>query len=505
MAFIIVLTFLASAFFLIPSVAPDIYYFVDNPEYVVAINTLGIPHPPGYPVMMLVGKLFSAICPCGSTTWRLNVLSALLLSLTTPIVALLLIRLRVTVVVAVASALLFVGTYYIRSTAISIEIYSFQLFTTALFLYVLVRLVEQIDGSNKRNTLWVGLAFGLCVATHPLSVLLTPGLVITFVWLQITWRSRIFAGLISVFLVALIYSYLPIRSHQENTFSVVGHYDAFGIFHPVDLRNINELYAYLSGQQFDSYFFSHGFIPTVKQITEMVTFIGTNYFWVGFAIGLWGCFLISRVGKPYLLGWASFFLLPFYFFATYTAPDKFTMLGILHLLWLYPLAVGLEWLLVDTDSRLSALILGICVLAVFIWNGNQLQTRQDTVLLDYTKAQIHSFPEDAIVIANWTPALRLMYLQHIYKLRLDLKVINVDGYYYDLNQLGEYINRQPVNKNIVVVDPNQLELNVQEIFSVFKMSPIQIHSTLSIPEEVVRLLNLDHNHDVFIAGYLLQR
>lgn len=71
------------------TVAPDLtwaHYGIDGGELVTAVYTLGVPHPPGYPTYILLGKLFSLI-PLGSIAFRLNLFSALCMSLAAAFVA----------------------------------------------------------------------------------------------------------------------------------------------------------------------------------------------------------------------------------------------------------------------------------------------------------------------------------------------------------------------------------------------------------------------------------
>lgn len=45
----------------------------DSGELITAAYTLGIAHPPGYPLWCILGKLFSLI-PLGNVAWRVNLL-----------------------------------------------------------------------------------------------------------------------------------------------------------------------------------------------------------------------------------------------------------------------------------------------------------------------------------------------------------------------------------------------------------------------------------------------
>ncbi|TFH24844.1 MAG: DUF2723 domain-containing protein, partial [Myxococcales bacterium] len=51
-------------------------YVGDSGELVAAVHTLGIPHPSGYPLYVLLGKLFTLIVPVGSIAFRMSLFSA---------------------------------------------------------------------------------------------------------------------------------------------------------------------------------------------------------------------------------------------------------------------------------------------------------------------------------------------------------------------------------------------------------------------------------------------
>src|SRR3989344_4954472 len=55
---------------------------VDTPEWVTAVSVFGIPHPPGYPLYVLLGKIWSWLLPFGSLVWQLNLFSAAMAILT---------------------------------------------------------------------------------------------------------------------------------------------------------------------------------------------------------------------------------------------------------------------------------------------------------------------------------------------------------------------------------------------------------------------------------------
>lgn len=52
-------------------------YVGDSGELVTAVDVLGIPHPTGYPLYVLLGKLWTITFPFGSVAWRMSLFSAL--------------------------------------------------------------------------------------------------------------------------------------------------------------------------------------------------------------------------------------------------------------------------------------------------------------------------------------------------------------------------------------------------------------------------------------------
>ncbi|MGH7790236.1 MAG: glycosyltransferase family 117 protein, partial [Candidatus Binatia bacterium] len=51
-------------------------YVGDSGELVAAVHVLGVPHPTGYPLYVLLGKLWSLAVPLGSIAYRMSLFSA---------------------------------------------------------------------------------------------------------------------------------------------------------------------------------------------------------------------------------------------------------------------------------------------------------------------------------------------------------------------------------------------------------------------------------------------
>lgn len=174
--------------------------------------TLGIMHPTGYPVYTLLGWAFSFV-PIGSVAYRLNLLSALYVSVALAVGTLIVRRLDVRPVIAMAAMLTvgFVPTVWL--TATRPEVHTLHLLFVALMLH---RLVIWADSGRPRDAILLAVITGLSFGNH-----MTTSLVAPFVALAAAWAGRrallerpwIVAAAAAAFILALTpYLYLPWRA-----------------------------------------------------------------------------------------------------------------------------------------------------------------------------------------------------------------------------------------------------------------------------------------------------
>ncbi len=72
--------FAASMLVYLLTIAPTLSFF-DSGEMISGAYTLGVSHPPGYPVYVTLGKLFSFI-PLGNVAFRVNLMSSFFAAMT---------------------------------------------------------------------------------------------------------------------------------------------------------------------------------------------------------------------------------------------------------------------------------------------------------------------------------------------------------------------------------------------------------------------------------------
>ena len=195
------------------TLAPTIY-IEDNPELITAAATLGIPHPSGYPLFVLLGKLFTFI-PFGSIPWRVNLMSAFFSALTISFLYLILneITRKRFISLAVSLILPFSPTYW--SQSIDAEVYTLNIFFVALLIYLLTLWSES---KSIKLLYWISFIYGLSLTNHQMMILLFPAFAV-FIYLndkKIVKRFKTIFFMLLLFLLGLsVYLYLPIRSLQN--------------------------------------------------------------------------------------------------------------------------------------------------------------------------------------------------------------------------------------------------------------------------------------------------
>ena len=177
-------TILAFAVYL-STLAPD-FTFGDSGEFVAASVTLGIPHPPGYPLYVTLGKLFSELPLPGGMGWRLNVMSALAGAVAAGLLARLLMEFltsaspmlaqRTRWWIASASGLAFAFTRTFWSQAVIAEVYTLHIALLVAALLLTERWSQRGEVRYLRAAMFL---LGLDFVAHYSSVL---------VWPVVAWR-----------------------------------------------------------------------------------------------------------------------------------------------------------------------------------------------------------------------------------------------------------------------------------------------------------------------------
>ena len=200
----------------------------DTFEFQVVIPKLGIVHATGYPLYLLLGKVWTFLIPFGSIAWRINIGTAVYALLT----AVLLYRLILALIaqiggenktspllqtIALSTALLFAITPTFWSQAVEAEVYTLH----NLFVVAALNLALALHASASRaQSTQMAVLLGLGLTNHLTTLFLAPAAVWVYLSNQDNTLSRKIVWLKWVIPAGLapliLYAYLPLRWQAVN-------------------------------------------------------------------------------------------------------------------------------------------------------------------------------------------------------------------------------------------------------------------------------------------------
>jgi len=182
----------------------------DSGELIAASRTLSIAHPPGYPLYLMVGRLFSLLLSVGSVAYRYNLMSAIIASSALVLFYLIVTRLglRRPIGVAVTLAIGSLEAFWLQAT--TAEVYALNAFFTLLLLHS--GLMGRRYG--QRSFLLLGFIGGLALSHH-LSMIYPLACALGILTVTIGIRPRPKTAVLSFLLLALglsVWLYIPVRA-----------------------------------------------------------------------------------------------------------------------------------------------------------------------------------------------------------------------------------------------------------------------------------------------------
>lgn len=171
--FVLFSYFTASAY---PTLPPG-----DSAEFVTAVDHFGIPHPPGYPLYLLVGRVFATLFPFGNIAYRLNLLSAILGVASAYLLFLALRRMNVRPWPAFLGISVALTVPAFVESAHSTEVFTLNtVFLTGL-IYLMIRQVDDGEGPLACRRMYLSaLLLGLGLCNHQTLVFAVPVLLAAY-------------------------------------------------------------------------------------------------------------------------------------------------------------------------------------------------------------------------------------------------------------------------------------------------------------------------------------
>jgi hypothetical protein len=194
------------------TLAPTVSFW-DCGEFIACSYILGVPHPPGAALYLLLGRVFSMLPLAEDIGWRVNLISAFASAATVLLTYLIILQLLrelrnqahgwVEVTAAVIGALAFAFSDSFWFNAVEAEVYALSMFFTAIVIWLILRWAEQhTEDASAKYLLLIAYLIGLAIGVHLLNVLAIPVicLIIYFKRRPFSWATFLgvtaFSGLI---------------------------------------------------------------------------------------------------------------------------------------------------------------------------------------------------------------------------------------------------------------------------------------------------------------------
>jgi hypothetical protein len=449
-------------FTLAPSVMPG-----DYAEFQMAAAILGVPHPTGYPLYILLGKLFTLL-PFGDIAYRVNLSSAVYMAgavgmlYTIGLHLLRLLRLERWWPAAVVGAGLFAVAPTVWSMALVARSYALNALLVSLVLYSLL----QWRGTGR--VLWFylsALLIGLSMVHHGTTYLLLPAYGIFLLIVEIErhkqgvdghpWLRRILG------VGALTLGYTPMLFLVYSFVWGAPYY--WG--NPATWRDFLSL---ITGGPFHNQVLAFGWDAQIERFLFGVGELSAQFTPVGIALGLLGLAVLWRAR------WVEGLLITLMIVGNFTFAMNYSLVGYLYfiptyLLWGALMTIAVGWLAMQLSrvgvarnspmrQRAVALISGLAFLLVLasltVLRYPQIDQSGQTATRDEALALLSAAPPGASIYLDWEDVSVIRYYRMVYGTRLDTALHTGDpadwpkSIYCDLENntpvyVGEFAGEQP--------------------------------------------------------------
>ena len=455
----------------------------DSGELIVVARGLGIAHPPGVPLWIILAHLASLV-PLGNVAQRINFSSALFAALTCAMLALVVAEVIITAsylaaakrrkrgtkkieelgvthpmvaAPALGAGLLLAFSRTLWSYATITEVYALNTLLILVICFLMLRwrrwIVEDRmhistvsnPGQVTRHDAFLysaALIFGLALGVHHVTVALTLPAVAVIVFRTqgvrfFTSRRFVYAALISIGALVAVYAYLPLAASRSPVIN-------WG--HP---RSLQEIWWHLTGRQYQVYF---SFKPEImgEQFAEFcrMALREFGFPWLPLSLVLAFAGLTDAFNRDRTIFW---FLLTIviadlaYALSYEIAEDKDAYYLPTFISIAIAAGLGIRWLIRSAVSKslpvakpsLAAVVAVLVVSTIALtanWPFNN--RRRYFIAHDYVDNLLKAIaPNGLLLTLDWQVVSPMFYAQEIEHLRPDVKVVDINllrrSWYFD--------------------------------------------------------------------------
>src|SRR5213596_2665890 len=476
--------FCTSAVFLVAlllyccTLAPTVT-LTDSGELIVVAHGLGVAHPPGVPLWVMLAHLASLV-PLGNVAVRINFSSALFAALASAMLTLVVAELIITAsylpktkergarkktrtadsvvdhvlifAPAVGAGLLMAFSRTLWSYATIAEVYTLNTLLILIVFFLMVRWRRRIiaDRREKRGPVtihdsWLYAAaavFGFALGVHHVTVGLTlPALAVVVYRTEglrfFTSRRLVYAALISLAAMVAVYAYLPFAASRSPLIN-------WG-----NPRSLQEIWWHITGRQYRVFF---SFSPTMMgaQFVEFCRMLLREFgpVWLPLPLVL----AVAGFATAYRQDRTTFWFLLFIVIANLAydlsyeiAEDKDAYYLPVFISIAIGAGLGIRWLIeltavksisLGTSYRVAAIAVLVTSATAFAGNWPFNNRRHYFIAHDYVENLLSGVqPNGLLLTQDWQVASPMFYAQQIEQRRRDVKVVDVNllrrSWYFD--------------------------------------------------------------------------
>jgi hypothetical protein len=440
----------------------------DGGDLIAAAATAGVAHPTGYPLYLLLARLFQLL-PLGPLAFRTNLMSALVTALAAGLVYGLVTRaLSSSMAMPVWPAGMAAGIAFglaplIWSQAVITEVYALQAFLVILilYLYAFPKPVQASDSEQGRLSRWGGLVLGLGVGNHLTTLLLVPvALLVGSIQgrpeldgppqPQRSWFRNLRLDGASLrrqlawFALGLsLYLIIPIRALANPS---------------VNWGNAvtpERLWWLVSGQLYQSYYLQFSLAGLWERIQAWAALLLEQFGLPGLVLGTIGLVVFGSRSRLYVLtGWMAALSLAFAIF--YRSDDSYVYLIPMFISFAIWIGLGIAGLVKGLSPRLPLLgvVLGLIPMGYFagrsVVHVSEVDASNDDRAESFGREVLTAVPENAMIFAKGDRAVFTLWYYHFaLSQRPDLAVMASDLLHFDWYQE----NLQSTYPSLVVPGP----------------------------------------------------
>lgn len=375
----------------------------DGGDLITAAATGGVAHPSGYPLYLLLGRVFQLI-PLGTLAFRVNLLSATCAVLSGLVLHSLLQRQGFAPGLALTSALAFGLAPAIWSQAVIAEVYALQ--NLLLMLVLWTWLEKEIPGGEWTR----GILFGLAVCNHLTALLLIPLLL-----LPVTTRHAdlVKRGL-GCALGLSLYLTLPLRAATHPPVN-------WG--NPV---NLDGFWWLVSGRLYGDYTFDFSTVQLLLRLWALGGLLLEQFTVIGVALGIYGMF--AELPRRILLITLWVFVTFAGFAVIYGSYDSQVYLLPCYLVFTLWVVYGIQDILQNISPRLGRFLVPLIVFGLLVripFTIPIVDASHDPRAERFGEQFVAQTPPHAILFANGDEAVfALWYFHYALGQRPDVIVVS---------------------------------------------------------------------------------